>query len=968
MLELSPVRRRGRRAGPLTAFLACWLLTTALTAPAAAVGGAEADLELWDDRFAVRVTYLDGAATPQPALVSRSGRQSAVLHFFHPTNPELLVKILDGRPINGHFWVFYGAITTLQVDVEVEDRLTGRVRTYRKAGGLPLGGADVEAFPASDGLRSVPGSSATSAMQIATAPGETPSLVCQESETALCLHGGRFRVTGSWRLEDPSDDGSDDPAPSAARAVRDSDRSGYLWFFDRDNAELLVKVLDGRPVNDAFWVLFGSATNLPFRLTVTDLVTGVEKDFGAGPFGGGADAFSFGPRGDAPPPPALVAPEEGAVVSPHDPIFGLEDAVAPGADGECFDLQIVESSGSGQATEEADRVVWWARCLRGETARRARLGHGEFDADHRAVAKLRADAPHRLRVRRRVATGEGSLAGPWAERAFRTGADDGVYPLFAEVASDLPAPTWTVGGAPVHLPDTSCTLRIESGGVGGSVPLLTFRSPAAGDAAECRVEARAARPAPVRVVVSDCVQRLRLPASEVRWRTPYGRRRGASLPPLDLLLGQTARFDVATGGSTFAADPMGPPPAALDPARLARHAASPWWLAPGLEIERVATDGLALPVNLTPAPGLWTPPGEASPGDPLFYVTELYGAVRVVRRDGRLGTYADGLLNFDPTGDFPGSGEMGLVGTVLDPETGDLLASLVYRTDPGAGPFELSAKVIRLPSEDGGRTAARVETLLDLGPQTRQTKSHQISHLSFGPDGMLYVHVGDGFAHQQAQILDNFAGKILRLRPDGTPPPDNPFYDDADGISAADHVFALGLRNPFGGAWGPDGRLYEVENGLSVDRFARVEAGFNYAWGAGGEGTDEQMRVGALFSWPEAVTPFDLLFVPEGTPALPESWWGQALVSEFGPTYRFGATPRGKRLALFDLAADPVAPRTVLRYDGLGPATVAATTLVTGTPNHDGLYFVDFFPEPFDTADDDATVPGARLWRVRATD
>ena len=81
----------------------------------------------------------------------------------------------------------------------------------------------------------------------------------------------------------------------------------------------------------------------------------------------------------------------------------------------------------------------------------------------------------------------------------------------------------------------------------------------------------------------------------------------------------------------------------------------------------------------------------------------------------------------------------------------------------------------------------------------------------------------------------------------------------------------------------------------------------------------------------------------------------------------FGSTDRGKRLALFDLDASDIAPRTILRYDGLGPATVAATALVTGTPEHDGLYFVDFFPEPFEDPDGDVTAPGARLWRVRAT-
>lgn len=923
--------------------LASLLLLTLLAGPASAEDSQSTELELWDGRFAVRVTYFHDDSTV-PAYVSSAGLQSAVLHFFHPTNPELLVKILDGRDVNGHFWVFYGAITTLPVELEIEDRTTGATRVYRKANGLPLGGADVEAFfdpsPAA-----TPSRKAERTEPAPMPPGRAFAFsTCTADASTLCFHGGRFRVTGSWAGASGSD--------SSARVERGSQRSGYLWFFDADTPEVLVKVLDARTINGSFWVLFGSATHLPFRLVIEDLETGVEKEFSTGAFGGGADTFTFGPHGELPAPPMIVTPAAGAVVSPHDPSMVVEST--PTAE-HCLDFRLLETILDGEIE------AWRADCLLTD---RPHLDLGTFAGDHVATGKLAGNAEHRLLVRRRVDSAAEDVAGPWGARSFRTGALEGtVYSMLGEGASTLPTPTWTTLGEPVHLPDGDCMLHIDS----GAIPMLEFRSATDGGEATCQVETPRTDAAPVRIVVGDCVRRLQLPPSEVRWLTPDGHTRSASLPELDLLLGQERRFDVASSGSTFVAQ-AAMPPATLDPSRLARHSASPWWLAPGLEVERLDVPGLALPVNLTPGPGLQLTAAEASDDDPLFYVTELYGAIRVLRRDGSLGTYADGLLNFDPTGDFPGSGEMGLVGTAIDPANGDLLASLVYRTDSPDPTFEFSGKVIRLPSEDGGSTAMRVETVLDLGSETRQSKSHQISHLSFGPDGMLYVHVGDGFAHQQSQILDNFAGKILRLRPDGTAPPDNPFYDADDGLSAADFVYALGLRNPFGGAWRPVGRLYMVENGLSVDRLAWVRPGFNFAWGMGGVGTDEQMRVGALFNWPEAVTPFDLGFVPDGTTALPESWWDQAIVSEFGPTYHFGTTPRGKRLALFDLDAQDIAPRTVLRYDGLGPATVAATALVTGTPEHDGLYFVDFFPEPFDDPSGDASTPGARLWRVRATD
>src|SRR5205085_7627393 len=101
--------------------------------------------------------------------------------------------------------------------------------------------------------------------------------------------------------------------------------------------------------------------------------------------------------------------------------------------------------------------------------------------------------------------------------------------------------------------------------------------------------------------------------------------------------------------------------------------AIPWAVRqPGFEVEPVAT-GFQLPVDIAMVPN----PG-SDPKDPFFYVTELYGTIKVVSRDGTVSTYASGLLNFDPTGKFPGSGEQGVTGIVVDPDTGDVFASLLY--------------------------------------------------------------------------------------------------------------------------------------------------------------------------------------------------------------------------------------------------------------------------------------------------
>ena len=84
-------------------------------------------------------------------------------------------------------------------------------------------------------------------------------------------------------------------------------------------------------------------------------------------------------------------------------------------------------------------------------------------------------------------------------------------------------------------------------------------------------------------------------------------------------------------------------------------------------------------------------------------------------------------------------------------------------------------KVLRLHSTDGGRTASSQTTVIDMFGE-RQRESHQISNRSIGPDGKLYVHMGDGFEELTAQDEHSFRGKILRMNLDGTAPSDNFFF------------------------------------------------------------------------------------------------------------------------------------------------------------------------------------------------
>lgn len=271
----------------------------------------------------------------------------------------------------------------------------------------------------------------------------------------------------------------------------------------------------------------------------------------------------------------------------------------------------------------------------------------------------------------------------------------------------------------------------------------------------------------------------------------------------------------------------------------------------GFAIDVVAT-GFQLPVNIA-----FRPNAGSSPTSPVFYVTELYGTIKVVTRDGTVSDYIRGVLNYRPSGIFPGSGEQGLTGIVVDPSSGDVFASMLYEASPGGPHYP---KIVRFFSNENGAVSGHSATILDMAGESMR-ESHQISNLTIGPDGKLYAHMGDGFDYTTAQNLDSFRGKILRLNLDGSAPTDNPFYNSADGITARDYVYALGFRNPFGGDWRQaDGFHYEVENGPSVDRFAKLVAGRNYLW----DSTDTSMRNFALYNWSPSVAPRQPRLRPAG--------------------------------------------------------------------------------------------------------
>ncbi len=102
---------------------------------------------LLDSRFSVSVRWRNQRDGKEGEGVPIAFSDESVLfYFFKKTNVELIVKVLDGRGVNDHFWVFYGALTDLEYWVTVTDTATGKSRTYHNPPGEICGGADTEAF------------------------------------------------------------------------------------------------------------------------------------------------------------------------------------------------------------------------------------------------------------------------------------------------------------------------------------------------------------------------------------------------------------------------------------------------------------------------------------------------------------------------------------------------------------------------------------------------------------------------------------------------------------------------------------------------------------------------------------------------------------------------------------------------------------------------------------------------------
>ncbi len=215
-----------------------------------------------------------GDGAPRSVVADDSG----FFWFFDDANLELVVKVLDACGLNQRFWVFAAGLTDVGVHLRVIDTWTGEMRTYTN----PLGTAfqpiqDTDAFPTCGASRSGVDPETGEPTEVESDaldwPEELAALAGGNGEgvsgKTLLLNDDRFAVTATWRTASGQ---SGEGTPIALTGD-----SGYFWFFDRGNIELVVKVLDGCGLNQRYWVFAGGLTNVEVTLKVRDTVTNETK-------------------------------------------------------------------------------------------------------------------------------------------------------------------------------------------------------------------------------------------------------------------------------------------------------------------------------------------------------------------------------------------------------------------------------------------------------------------------------------------------------------------------------------------------------------------------------------------------------------------------------------------------------------------------------------------------------------------
>ncbi|MGH7554642.1 MAG: PQQ-dependent sugar dehydrogenase [Longimicrobiales bacterium] len=361
-----------------------------------------------------------------------------------------------------------------------------------------------------------------------------------------------------------------------------------------------------------------------------------------------------------------------------------------------------------------------------------------------------------------------------------------------------------------------------------------------------------------------------------------------------------------------------------------------WELMRGFRLDTDA-GGFRYPSALAfvPEPG----PG---PKDPLYFVLELWGDLKVVTNDRSVITFAERFAPFTPPVAQPmNQGENGAAGLCLAPRQGFVFVTYVYQDSAGVlrnGITRFESTPRTFSTRAGNRTVFNHVLSADTS-----IESHQIGTCRVDGDH-LFVSLADGQRPERAQSVSSTLGKVLRFRLDGQPAKDNPFRSDTSSI-AASYVWALGFRNPFGLAVARN-RLFATENGLAIDRFLEIEKGRRYPW----DGTDLSLGTNAAVVFYPAVSPVSLEYLAPDANVFPREHRDRFYVALAGGAGVSGPSTVGAKSIVridydFEASRLRAPPEPFARFIGTGIGTIVGVAF-----GPDGLYLAPLFPGPDSTS------------------
>src|SRR4051794_14893580 len=212
--------------------------------------------------------------------------------------------------------------------------------------------------------------------------------------------------------------------------------------------------------------------------------------------------------------------------------------------------------------------------------------------------------------------------------------------------------------------------------------------------------------------------------------------------------------------------------------------------------------------------------------DGRLFVTQQTGQVRVVDH---------GALQATPFTTVPTyasvTGERGLLGIAFDPDYFNNHYVYVYYTALTPAAHNRVSRFTADPNNQDVAVPGSETVLLDLNNLSSAT-NHNGGSIHFGPDGKLYIAVGENANGANAQSFNNLLGKMLRMNKDGTVPTDNPYFNDAAVTGQNKLIWSLGLRNPYTFAFqNGTGRIFI--NDVGENTWEEINVGQphkNYGW------------------------------------------------------------------------------------------------------------------------------------------